>query len=515
MPDPIALPQALLARFRAVAYERLSRVDAAWSGLTRGQAAPGAEDELFRDIHTLKGDARVVGFTEVAFLSQRLEELLTSARERQFRVHEDVDVVVTMAIQFIGLLLRKRAGTAKAAIDLEGFLAQVDQVKAEWLRPSSAMPEHFDTSGHAMRIEAPVQIPPEARHRLAAVATLVFVEHLRSGGRSRERLRGAWNALVQEIAQLEACPLAPLLRQHAATAEQLARELGKTVEVNISAADLRVGAEVLEALNVAVLHALRNAVDHGIESPDERQRAGKDRTGRIRVTATQEVDSVQVVVADDGRGVSFDRVRRRAVERGMLTPRAASRASEAELLELLFEPAFTTCETVSEVSGRGVGLDAVRAGIGSVRGNVKLTTTAGGGTLLTIRAVQPRARIHVHVFRAPGSNVPLAVDESWTWSIAHDPPGSVLDPLALLELATGAAQPGAKGVQALVLRRGKAERMLAVAGAPESAEAVRICPTSPDSAFEIVDREPGELVLLRPEFLVAQPAIRAAAGDRR
>ena len=170
---------------------------------------------------------------------------------------------------------------------------------------------------------------------------------------------------------------------------------------------------------------------------------------------------------------------------------------------------------MSEVSGRGVGLDAVRAGIGSVRGSVKLTTTPGAGTLLTIRAVQPRARIHVHVFRAPGSNVPLAVDESWSWSIAHDPPGAVLDPLALLELATGSADPGAHGVQALVLRRGNAERMLAVACAPESAEAVRICPTSPDSAFEIIDREPGELVLLRPEFLIAQPAIRAAAGDRR
>ena len=195
------------------------------------------------------------------------------------------------------------------------------------------MSAHFDSSAAPCASRRRSTSPPRRGIVRPPLPPSCSSSIWRSGGRSRERLRGAWDALVQEIAHLEACPLAPLLRQHEATAEQLARELGKTVEVHTSGADLRVGAEVLEALNVAVLHALRNAVDHGIESPDERQRAGKDRTGRIRVTATQEVDSVQVVVADDGRGVSFDRVRRRAVERGMLTPRAASRASEAELLE--------------------------------------------------------------------------------------------------------------------------------------------------------------------------------------
>jgi two-component system chemotaxis sensor kinase CheA len=513
---PVVLPESLLTRFRAVAYERLSRLDAAWAGLTAGRAPPGAEHEIFRDIHTLKGDARVLGFPEVALLSQRLEDVLSAARERRFRVHEDVDVVVTMAIQFIGLLLRKRAGTAKAAIDLDGFIAQVEQVTAEWLRPTSATPQSGLASGSHARIEAPARMTQYLRHRLAGVATVVFLEHLRARERSRERLREAWDALVGEIAQFEACRLGPLLLQHAATAEQLACELGKSVDVQTSGGDVCVGAEVLDALNVAVLHAVRNAVDHGIEPLDERQRLGKGPRGTIRLTVAQEAsDTVEIVVADDGRGVDFDRVRRRAVERGLLSESTAGCAGERELLELLFEPAFSTRETVSEVSGRGVGLDAVRAAMGRVGGAVRVATVSGAGTSLVIRAPQPRSRIPVQAFRAPRSQLPFAVDESWSWEIARERPAGTIDLAGLLELSYGSEDSTGGGAHALVLRRGREGIAMAVAGAPERTVASRMCPTSPDEACEIVGLENGQGILLRPDVLIATAARRSASGERR
>jgi two-component system chemotaxis sensor kinase CheA len=369
MDVPLALPEPLIARFRTVAFERLERIDATWTALTHGSAAPKIDDEMFRELHTLKGDARVVGFADVAVLCQRLEDLLNEARRRRYRVSDDVDVVVTMAIQFVGMILRKKAGVTRG-IDLEGFLAQIDLVLEESLRRPSAAAAPLSLAPH-LRVEASPRPPVASRGRLSAVATAVYLEHLRASGASRRRLREAWASLVREIADLDAAPAAPVLASHIAAGKTLAAKLGKSVDVSVDAGNVCLYADALDVLNTGVLHAVRNAVDHGIDSPAERERAGKPAMGHVQVLVRSFGDLIEAEVTDDGAGVDFDSVKLKAAKLGL--------PAEGELGELLFEPGFSTRDQVTETSGRGVGLDAVRVAVGRLGGQVRIDSARGRG----------------------------------------------------------------------------------------------------------------------------------------
>ena len=496
MVAPLALPEPLLARFRAAAFERLERIDTTWTALTHGSGSSKGDEEMFRELHTLKGDARVVGFPDVALLCQRLEDLLSAARRRRYQVHEDVDVVVTMAIQFAGMLLRKKAGITRG-IDLEGFLAQIEVVLAEWLRRTSAPPPPSVVGTH-LRVEAP-KVTAGACGRLSVVATTVYLEQFRASSlRSRERLRRAWESLLREIVELDGAPLSPVLTRHAAAAHDLARELGKSVEVLVEGANLWVDAEVVDALNTAVLHAIRNAVDHGIDSPAVRTSAGKPPGGTIRVRSRQREEMIEIDVVDDGEGVDFASVKRKAARLGLLTEDLIGAEDDGSLTELLFAPGFSTRDQVTEISGRGVGLDAVRAAVRRLGGQVRMESARGRGTSLRFAVPNRRAPVDVRVFRAPGAPVPFAIDTSW--EVEPQVGGNVpVDPLALLDLPRSGS-PFEGG--ALALRRADRRCVFASESVWRTASAARLCPTPADCGVEVVRLEEGEALLLKPEVLL-------------
>jgi two-component system sensor histidine kinase and response regulator WspE len=160
----------------------------------------------------------------------------------------------------------------------------------------------------------------------------------------------------------------------------VARSLGKRVALRIEGEGTQVDRDLLSRLDAPLGHLLRNAIDHGIESPEERRAAGKPEEGTLRLEARHSAGRLHVTLSDDGRGVDLERLRARVVERKLINPEAAHALSEAELLEFLFLPAFTLKDTVSDISGRGVGLDAVRDMVTQVRGTVRVTTTPGAGT---------------------------------------------------------------------------------------------------------------------------------------
>jgi two-component system, chemotaxis family, sensor kinase CheA len=491
----VTIPEALLARFRAVAFERLERVESTWTGLTRGTATPNAEEELFRELHTLKGDARVVGFADVAVLCQRLEDLLSAARHHRYRVHEDVDIVVTMAIQFAGMLLRKKGAVARGSIDLDGFLAQIEQVLSEWLRRSSEAPDLSVQLRPHVRPDAAQRMSAAARSRLAVVATTVYLEHLRVPARSRQRLREVWDVLSREIAELESSPMAPLLARHAAAGIDLARGIGKAVEIVSEADDVHLSAEAFDAVSTAVLHAVRNAIDHGVESILDRARVGKPAVGTISVRARQRDDLVEIDVSDDGGGIDFDAVRRKAASSGLASSDLAS-ASDAELAEMLFSPGFTTRESVTEVSGRGVGLDAARVAVARLGGDVRIESRRGAGSTVHIKVPNRRALVDVHLFRAPGGDASFAVEAQWTEESGSDPRVTVHDPLDALEIPRNAAMGTAR---VLRLTRDGKHRAFSTDGLLRRGTAARLCPTPDEMPAEIVRVGDEEAVLLRPD----------------
>ncbi|MGP1680125.1 MAG: chemotaxis protein CheA, partial [Burkholderiales bacterium] len=160
----------------------------------------------------------------------------------------------------------------------------------------------------------------------------------------------------------------------------LSQSLGKTVQLKISGEATQVDRDILQKLDAPLGHLLRNAVDHGIESPQERRAAGKPEEGTVRIEARHNSGVLQILVSDDGRGVDLDQLRAAIVERGLTNAETGAQLSQAELLEFLFLPGFTMTETLTEISGRGVGLDVVQEMAKQVRGSIRVTSEPGQGT---------------------------------------------------------------------------------------------------------------------------------------
>ena len=189
---------------------------------------------------------------------------------------------------------------------------------------------------------------------------------------------------LEALLRLQVQPLKPFLRNLSGHARELADTLGKTVKVRVRGGDAQLDRRIVNVLREAFLHLVRNAVDHGIESPEERKRAGKKEVGSIRIEAEDEGDRVRIRVVDDGRGIDIDAVVKTAIDRQIVNPEAAPAIEPAEALQLLLRQGFTTREETSELSGRGIGLDAVAATVRSAGGDLWIESTVGEGTEVNV-----------------------------------------------------------------------------------------------------------------------------------
>lgn len=165
----------------------------------------------------------------------------------------------------------------------------------------------------------------------------------------------------------------------------IAKQLGKKVKLEINGLSVQVDRDVLEKMEAPLNHILRNALDHGVDTPEERAKAGKPEIATIRVTAAHSAGMLSIMIDDDGRGIDLERLRSKVLEKKLVTPDMAAKLSEAELLEFLFLPSFSTKDQVTDLSGRGVGLDVVLDTVQKMRGSVETTTKFGEGTRFHMR----------------------------------------------------------------------------------------------------------------------------------
>lgn len=238
----------------------------------------------------------------------------------------------------------------------------------------------------------------DPRQVLATLATSLrqVAMEFESGQRIFRRLS---DRQLDALLHLQVQPLKPFLRGLAGHARELAGSLGKQLDVRIKAGDAHLDRRIVKSLREAFLHLVRNSVDHGIESPEERRNAGKAEIGNLRISATEEGDRVRIRVVDDGRGIDIEQVVRTAIEREFVDPEAANAIDRGEALQFLFRPGFTTREETSELSGRGIGLDAVAASVRGVGGDLWLESSAGEGTEVTVEVPVARRGERVLVVR--------------------------------------------------------------------------------------------------------------------
>ena len=179
-------------------------------------------------------------------------------------------------------------------------------------------------------------------------------------------------------------PIGRLFQKYPRIARDLARNLGKDVELVLSGEETEIDKTMIEDLSDPIIHLIRNAVDHGVESPQERLAAGKPEKSQVRLEARQEGDHIVLLVADDGKGMNAERLRAKALEKGLITDEEANTMDERQSLALVFLPGFSTKDVASDVSGRGVGMDVVKTNIQKLNGNIDIRSEVGKGTTFVI-----------------------------------------------------------------------------------------------------------------------------------
>jgi chemosensory pili system protein ChpA (sensor histidine kinase/response regulator) len=215
----------------------------------------------------------------------------------------------------------------------------------------------------------------------------------------------------QALMRMRAVPFANLNERLFRIVRQTARELGKSAELQIQGSQVEVDRSVLERIGAPLEHMLRNALAHGLELPEARAAAGKPAAGRIAVSLRQEANEIALTVSDDGAGLDLEKLRRRAQERGLLSPEAL--ASDAEAAQLIFVSGLSTADEVTELAGRGVGMDVVRSEITAIGGRVEIATARGEGTAFTVYLPLTLAVTQAVLVRAGGAAcaVPSAMVE--------------------------------------------------------------------------------------------------------
>jgi two-component system chemotaxis sensor kinase CheA len=179
-------------------------------------------------------------------------------------------------------------------------------------------------------------------------------------------------------------PIGRLFKKYPRLARDLARQLGKDVELVLFGEETEIDKTMIEDLNDPLVHLIRNAVDHGVESPEQREASGKPRSSQVHLGARQEGDHILITIQDDGKGMRADVLRAKAVEKGLISSEVANGLDDAQSLELVFMPGFSTKDQISSVSGRGVGMDVVKTNIQKLNGNITIASEPGKGSVFTI-----------------------------------------------------------------------------------------------------------------------------------
>ncbi len=387
----------LTALFLEEAGERLERVIEL---VDRIGIDDGAVVELRRELHALKGASRMMGLGEISGLCHRAEDLagVDAATQR--------DELATCCTEIASMVESLRGGGAEAgrtAAPQPGWRHTTERRRArsEDMRVNAGVVDDLADRGARLRV---IAVAAEGlADRIFRLATLAergvgdrapeqvlatLATSLRQVGLELEGgqriLRRLTDRQLETLLHLQVQPIRPFVRLLANHARELAESLGKRVEVIADAGDAQLDRRISNALREAILHLVRNAVDHGVETPGDRHLAGKPETAKVQLKASTDGDRVRLVVRDDGRGIDARSVVAAAVERGFVEPREAAGLTDAEALQLLLLPGFSTREETSQVSGRGVGLDAVAAAVRAVGGDVWFESQTGCGTTVTV-----------------------------------------------------------------------------------------------------------------------------------
>lgn len=396
----------LIRDFVSESREHLDSIETQVLTLERDASNLEAVHSVFRSFHTIKGLAGFLGFEVIQRLTHEVETLLDLARNLKLVVNPSVIDVVLESKDYVSQWLKgldaAAAGSATPMPEADQSLLRRIQKAIE--QGSGAdedvVQQSPETSTPAVAFEKTVARSVKVDtskldYLVDMVGEMVIAQSLvrhdpdlkieENGrlGRNLSQLARITDEVQRTAMAMRMVPVGPLFQKMVRLVRDLARKFGKQIRVETDGEDVDLDRNIVEELADPLMHMIRNAVDHGIETPEERKAAGKEATATVRLRAFHRSGQIMIEVSDDGRGINRRKVLERARKNGLIGQNA--QISDAECYNLIFAPGFSTAEKVSDVSGRGVGMDVVRRQILKLRGSVELTSTEGKGATFSLR----------------------------------------------------------------------------------------------------------------------------------
>ncbi len=374
--DPV-----VVSEFVSGAREQLDETEALLASCMTGETVE--VDELFRCFHTLKGVAGFLSLDRMAALAHDVESRIETIRSQGTSVDEETVNVALSAVDTI-----------------RGLVNEVDEGVSAAVAGDSvaAAPARKRAASESVRVDAgKLDYLLDALGELAVAEAEIAAAVRRSGDEAAERSLERFQRIARDLqaatTSLRMVDLKATFRKMTRVVQDMITRSGKPVDLVVSGGDTELDRQIVESIAEPLVHLLRNAVDHGIESPANRKKAGKPERGRVELNAFHRAGNVHIEVTDDGRGIDASALLAKAAKMGI-------EADPATAMDLIFRPGFTTAETITETSGRGVGLDAVAASVESLRGQLDVRSDPGVGTTFSIRLPLTLAIIDGIVLRA-------------------------------------------------------------------------------------------------------------------
>ena len=427
------LVDELTSEFLAESDEGLDRMERGMAELERRPDDAELLAEIFRAVHTIKGATGFLGLPRLEALAHAGEHLLGLLRDGKLKVSTAIVDGLLRLLDGLRTILRLieatgGEGNREGDDDVVLIAALRELASGGAVAPGGAVngggngaaaaPSATAAEAVAERepAETSVRLDVDVLNRMMnLVGELVLTRNqiLLSRGdgvgfeRMTQRLDCVTADLRETVMRARLQPVGNLFGKFPRVVRSLAQSCGRMVRLECSGQETGLDRSLLETLKDPLMHAVRNAIDHGLEAPEVRAAAGKPREGTLRLRASHQGGHVVVEVEDDGGGVDCDRVKARAVERGLVSAERARTMSEYDALQLIFLPGFSTRTEVTLVSGRGVGLDVVRANVEKIGGTVDLQTRAGQGSTLRMRVPLTLAIVPALVVRSGGQSFAL------------------------------------------------------------------------------------------------------------
>jgi two-component system chemotaxis sensor kinase CheA len=381
-------------------------------------------EEIFRAAHTLKGAAGMFGFRAIERVMHRMENLFDNVRKGRLVPSGDTIDAVFQGLDCLKKLLAAVLAQTPSGMKTAPIVRMLELASAG--KPTGASRVGAGTPNHNPVISAPT---PNDEHghagigggnkkkseaastirvdleRLDALVNLIgelvidrtrFVNideslriqapHLKLAGSMTETLQQFgrhMNEIQDIIMKVRMVPVGSVFNKYPRIVRDLARQLGKQINLVVEGEETEFDKTLVEQIADPLVHLIRNACDHGIETPDVRQASGKSPNGTVTLSARQEGNHIIIQITDDGKGMDVARIRAKGIEKGLIT--ADQNLTDRDIFNLIFEPGFSTAEKVTTVSGRGVGMDVVKKQIAKLKGMVEISSAAGKGSTITIQ----------------------------------------------------------------------------------------------------------------------------------